>query len=75
MKAVVIGLIINSLISPLYYGGLEDKDTSPFARWVDYWYYTLNGVILVVFGLFRTAALKAYYRLKNFLLLLILSNY
>lgn len=75
VQTVFIGLIINSLMSPLYYGGLEENHTSVFARWAKYWYYLLNAVVLILFGFFRTPTLKAYYRVKNFLLVLILSNY
>lgn len=75
VQAVLIGLIINSLMSPLYYGGLEGNHASVFARWAKYWYYLLNAVVLILFGFFRTPTLKVYYRVKNFLLVSMLSNY
>lgn len=65
-KVVLFGLAINSIVSPLYYGGIVEGDPfSLFESMTTYWYYLVNLIIIIMFGFFRVQTLKLYYFMKS----------
>lgn len=65
-KIFCIGLAINSLVSPLYYGNLyDDPEAGVAERYLTYWYYTLNFVVLILFMFFREPIIKLFFLIKN----------
>ena len=55
VNIVHIGLAINCLVSPLYYGNLHGDNDSPWlTRYLTYWYYTLLLLIIIASAFFHT---------------------
>ncbi len=68
MKIVVIGLAINSLVTPLYLGNLEgDNDSNWLDRWCEYWYYSVNFVMLILFLTCRVQLIRLLYGIRKFI--------
>lgn len=66
INIIYIGLALNSLVSPLYYGNIYDNNDSLWIdRYITYWYYTLNFFVLVLYGLFRVRLANLYYCWKH----------
>ena len=67
VKITLFGLGINSVVSPIYYGGFNQDGANIFARIAHYWYYLINLIIIVVFYFGKVQMLKLYYLIKNFI--------
>ena len=64
-----IGLAINCIVSPLYYGNMNgDNDSTWLSRYATYWYYTATLVIIILFTFFQVSIIKFYYFAKSKLL-------
>jgi hypothetical protein len=66
MQIILVGLMMNSIVSPLYYGNVDKSNPKTCLEcWKIYWYYTLNFLIILFFLTCRYQIVCLYYFFKN----------